>query len=88
MAHVSQLTIRFNKEVAAFQHLRLEATLNLRKDDDRDVEVSAVKDWLAEKADELTLRFYGVPRRGQTNYQPPDIEPPPFSPADVVENQG
>lgn len=68
MAHITSLTIRFNVEARPFQHIRVEVTANLKKDDDREDCRKDLTEYARSVYQDIYDRVYQPPKQPDLPY--------------------
>jgi hypothetical protein len=64
---IKEITIRFNKEAAPFQHVRIEATATITKEDNADVVRQALRDFCEETFWDIKERMFSDRTQQQIN---------------------
>lgn len=71
---VKSITLRFNKEVAPFQHVRIEAMATITKEDDADEVRQEVEDFCCHSLGQLVQRVFNQPKLAENS----QTQPGPF----------
>ena len=60
-SRIKSITIRFNMEARPFQHIRVEATATITKDDDQDEVREELVAYTKSTSDRILHRIFGFP---------------------------